>query len=161
MGEIAAKEIVPINLEEELKQSYLNYAMHVIVGRALPDARDGLKPVHRRILYAMHVMNNDWNRPHKKSMRIVGDVTGKYHPHGDVAAYETIVRMGQWWSLRYMLIDKQGNFGSMDGDPPAAPRYTEVRMSRIAHELLEDLDCLLYTSPSPRDATLSRMPSSA
>ena len=140
MGEIAAKEIVPINLEEELKQSYLNYAMHVIVGRALPDARDGLKPVHRRILYAMHVMNNDWNRPHKKSMRIVGDVTGKYHPHGDVAAYETIVRMGQWWSLRYMLIDKQGNFGSMDGDPPAAPRYTEVRMSRIAHELLEDLD---------------------
>ena len=140
MGEIAAREIVPINLEEELKESYLNYAMHVIVGRALPDARDGLKPVHRRILYAMHVMNNDWNKPPKKSMRIVGDVTGKYHPHGDTAAYETIVRMGQWWSLRYMLIDKQGNFGSMDGDPPAAARYTEARMSRIAHELLEDLD---------------------
>ena len=140
MGEIAAKEIIPINLEEELKESYLNYAMAVIVGRALPDARDGLKPVHRRILYAMHVLNNDWNRPPKKSMRVVGDVTGKYHPHGDTAAYETIVRMGQWWSLRYMLIDKQGNFGSMDGDPPAAARYTEVRMSRIAHELLEDLD---------------------
>ena len=140
MGEIAAKEIVPINLEQELKESYLNYAMHVIVGRALPDARDGLKPVHRRILYAMHVMNNDWNKPPKKSMRIVGDVTGKYHPHGDTAAYETIVRMGQWWSLRYMLVDKQGNFGSMDGDPPAAARYTEARMSKIAHELLEDLD---------------------
>jgi len=140
MGEIAAKEIVPINLEEELKESYLNYAMHVIVGRALPDARDGLKPVHRRILYAMHVMNNDWNKPPKKSMRIVGDVTGKYHPHGDTAAYETIVRLGQWWSLRYMLVDKQGNFGSMDGDPPAAARYTEARMSRIAHEILEDLD---------------------
>ena len=140
MGEIPAKEIIPINLEEELKESYLNYAMAVIVGRALPDARDGLKPVHRRILYAMHVLNNDWNKPPKKCMRIVGDVTGKYHPHGDSAAYETIVRMGQWWSLRYMLIDKQGNFGSMDGDPPAAARYTEARMSRIAHELLEDLD---------------------
>ncbi len=140
MGEIAAKEIVPIKLEDDLKESYLNYAMHVIVGRALPDARDGLKPVHRRILYAMHVLNNDWNKPHKKCMRIVGDVTGKYHPHGDTAAYETMVRMGQWWSLRYMLIDKQGNFGSMDGDPPAAARYTEARMSRIAHELLVDLD---------------------
>ena len=140
MGEIAAKEIVPITLEEELKESYLNYAMAVIVGRALPDARDGLKPVHRRILYAMHVLNNDWNRPHKKCMRIVGDVTGKYHPHGDLAAYDTIVRMGQWWSLRYMLIDKQGNFGSMDGDPPAASRYTEARMTRIAHELIVDLD---------------------
>ncbi len=140
MGDIAAKEIIPINLENELKESYLNYAMAVIVGRALPDARDGLKPVHRIILYAMHVLNNDWNRPHKKCMRIVGDVTGKYHPHGDIAAYETIVRMGQWWSLRYMLIDKQGNFGSMDGDPPAAARYTEARMSKIAHELLVDLD---------------------
>ena len=140
MGDIAAKEIIPINLENELKESYLNYAMAVIVGRALPDARDGLKPVHRRILYAMHVLNNDWNRPHKKCMRIVGDVTGKYHPHGDIAAYETIVRMGQWWSLRYMLFDKQGNFGSMDGDPPAAARYTEARMSKIAHELLVDLD---------------------
>ena len=110
MGEIAAKEIIPINIEEELKESYLNYAMHVIVGRALPDARDGLKPVHRRILYAMHDQNMDWNKPPKKSMRIVGEVTGKYHPHGDAAAYETIVRMAQWWSLRYTLVDPQGNF---------------------------------------------------
>ena len=140
MGEIAAKEIIPINIEEELKESYLNYAMHVIVGRALPDARDGLKPVHRRILYAMHDQNMDWNKPPKKSMRIVGEVTGKYHPHGDAAAYETIVRMAQWWSLRYTLVDPQGNFGSMDGDPPAAARYTEARMSKIAHELLSDLD---------------------
>ena len=140
MGEIAAKEIIPINLEKELKESYLNYAMHVIIGRALPDAKDGLKPVHRRILYAMHVLNNDWNKPPKKSMRILGDVTGKYHPHGDSAAYDTLVRMAQWWSLRYPLVDKQGNFGSMDGDPPAAARYTEVRMSKIAHELLADLD---------------------
>ena len=140
MGEIEAKEIIPINIEEELKESYLNYAMHVIVGRALPDARDGLKPVHRRILYAMHDQNMDWNKPPKKSMRIVGEVTGKYHPHGDAAAYETIVRMAQWWSLRYSLVDGQGNFGSMDGDPPAAARYTEARMTRIAHEMLADLD---------------------
>ena len=140
MGEIAAKQIIPINLENELKESYLNYAMAVIVGRALPDARDGLKPVHRRILYAMHVLNNDWNRPHKKCMRIVGDVTGKYHPHGDVAAYESIVRMGQWWSLRYMLIDKQGNFGSMDGDPPAAMRYTEARLCSIANYFFEGIE---------------------
>ena len=140
MNESTAKEIIPINIEEELKQSYLDYAMSVIVGRALPDARDGLKPVHRRCLYAMHQLNNDFNRPHKKSARIVGDVIGKYHPHGDQAAYETIVRMGQWWSMRYLLVDKQGNFGSMDGDPPAAQRYTEVRMSKIAHELLSDLE---------------------
>ena len=140
MNESTAKEIIPINIEEELKQSYLDYAMSVIVGRALPDARDGLKPVHRRCLYAMHELNNDFNRPHKKSARIVGDVIGKYHPHGDQAAYETIVRMGQWWSMRYLLVDKQGNFGSMDGDPPAAQRYTEVRMSKIAHELLSDLE---------------------
>ena len=140
MNESTAKEIIPINIEEELKQSYLDYAMSVIVGRALPDARDGLKPVHRRCLYAMHELNNDFNRPHKKSARIVGDVIGKYHPHGDQAAYETIVRMGQWWSQRYLLVDKQGNFGSMDGDPPAAQRYTEVRMSKIAHELLSDLE---------------------
>ena len=140
MNESTAKEIIPINIEEELKQSYLDYAMSVIVGRALPDARDGLKPVHRRCLYAMHELNNDFNRPHKKSARIVGDVIGKYHPHGDQAAYETIVRMGQWWSMRYILVDKQGNFGSMDGDPPAAQRYTEVRMSKIAHELLSDLE---------------------
>ena len=140
MNESTAKEIIPINIEEELKQSYLDYAMSVIVGRALPDARDGLKPVHRRCLYAMHELNNDFNRPHKKSARIVGDVIGKYHPHGDQAAYETIVRMGQWWSMRYLLVDKQGNFGSMDGDPPAAQRYTEIRMSKIAHELLSDLE---------------------
>ena len=140
MGEIAAKEIVPVDIGKELKQSYLDYAMSVIVGRALPDARDGLKPVHRRVLYAMHVLNNDFGRPHKKSARIVGDVIGKYHPHGDSAAYETIVRMAQWWSLRYPLVDGQGNFGSMDGDGPAAQRYTEVRMARISQELLADLE---------------------
>ena len=140
MGEISAKEIIPINIEEELRQSYLDYAMSVIVGRALPDARDGLKPVHRRCLYAMHVLNSAWNRPHIKSARVVGEVIGKYHPHGDSAAYETIVRMAQEFTLRYTLVDGQGNFGSMDGDPPAAPRYTEVRLSKIAHELLEDLE---------------------
>jgi len=140
MSEIAAKEIVPVNIEQELRKSYLDYAMSVIVGRALPDARDGLKPVHRRCLYAMHVLGNEWNKAHKKSARIVGDVIGKYHPHGDVAAYETIVRMAQWWSLRYPLVDGQGNFGSMDGDGAAAQRYTEVRMAKIAQELLADLD---------------------
>ncbi|MEY2700842.1 MAG: hypothetical protein RIQ52_1597, partial [Pseudomonadota bacterium] len=135
-----AKEIVPVNLEDEMKQSYLDYAMSVIVGRALPDVRDGLKPVHRRVLYAMQELGNDWNKPYKKSARVVGDVIGKYHPHGDSAVYDTIVRMAQPFSLRYMLIDGQGNFGSVDGDPPAAMRYTEVRMARIAHELLADLD---------------------
>ena len=135
-----AKEIISVNLEDEMKQSYLDYAMSVIVGRALPDVRDGLKPVHRRVLYAMHELSNDWNKPYKKSARIVGDVIGKYHPHGDSAVYDTIVRMAQPFSLRYMLIDGQGNFGSVDGDPPAAMRYTEVRMSRIAHELLADLE---------------------
>ena len=140
MGEIAAKEIVPINIEQELRNSYLDYAMSVIVGRALPDARDGLKPVHRRCLYAMHVLGNEWNRAHKKSARVVGDVIGKYHPHGDAAAYETIVRMAQWWSLRYPLVDGQGNFGSMDGDGAAAQRYTEVRMAKITQELLADLE---------------------
>jgi DNA gyrase subunit A len=135
-----AKEIIPVNLEDEMKQSYLDYAMSVIVGRALPDVRDGLKPVHRRVLYAMHELGNDWNKPYKKSARVVGDVIGKYHPHGDAAVYDTIVRMAQPFSLRYMLIDGQGNFGSVDGDPPAAMRYTEVRMARIAHELLADLD---------------------
>jgi DNA gyrase subunit A len=135
-----AKEIIPVNLEDEMKQSYLDYAMSVIVGRALPDVRDGLKPVHRRVLYAMHELGNDWNKAYKKSARVVGDVIGKYHPHGDVAVYDTIVRMAQPFSLRYMLIDGQGNFGSVDGDPPAAMRYTEVRMSRIAHDLLADLD---------------------
>ncbi|OAI10615.1 DNA gyrase subunit A [Methylomonas lenta] len=135
-----AKEIIPVNLEDEMKQSYLDYAMSVIVGRALPDVRDGLKPVHRRVLYAMSELGNDWNKPYKKSARIVGDVIGKYHPHGDTAVYDTMVRMAQPFSLRYMLIDGQGNFGSVDGDSPAAMRYTEVRMSKIAHEILADLD---------------------
>ena len=135
-----AKETIPVNLEQEMRQSYLDYAMSVIVGRALPDVRDGLKPVHRRVLYAMHELGNDWNKAYKKSARVVGDVIGKYHPHGDVAVYDTIVRMAQDFSLRYMLIDGQGNFGSVDGDAPAAMRYTEIRMSRIAHEMLADLD---------------------
>ena len=135
-----AKEILPVNLEDEMKQSYLDYAMSVIVGRALPDVRDGLKPVHRRALYAMSELGNDWNKPYKKSARVVGDVIGKYHPHGDTAVYDTIVRMAQPFSLRYMLIDGQGNFGSVDGDAPAAMRYTEVRMAKIAHELLADID---------------------
>lgn len=139
MGEIA-KEIFPINIEEELQQSYLDYAMSVIVGRALPDVRDGLKPVHRRVLFAMNELNNDWNKPYKKSARVVGDVIGKYHPHGDSAVYDTIVRMAQPFSLRYMLVDGQGNFGSIDGDGAAAMRYTEIRMARISHELLADLD---------------------
>jgi len=135
-----AKEVLPVNLEDEMQQSYLDYAMSVIVGRALPDVRDGLKPVHRRVLYAMSVLGNDWNRPYKKSARVVGDVIGKYHPHGDTAVYDTIVRMAQPFSMRYMLVDGQGNFGSVDGDAPAAMRYTEVRMARIAHSLLDDLD---------------------
>ncbi|MEN8108524.1 MAG: DNA gyrase subunit A, partial [Pseudomonadota bacterium] len=135
-----AKEILTVNLEDEMKQSYLDYAMSVIVGRALPDVRDGLKPVHRRALYAMSELGNDWNKAYKKSARIVGDVIGKYHPHGDTAVYDTIVRMAQPFSLRYMLVDGQGNFGSVDGDSPAAMRYTEVRMARIAHELLADID---------------------
>ena len=183
MSELA-KEIVPVNIEDELKQSYLDYAMSVIVGRALPDVRDGLKPVHRRVLYAMSELGNSWNKPYKKSARVVGDVIGKYHPHGDSAVYETIVRMAQPFSLRYMLVDGQGNFGSVDGDRAAAMRYTEIRMTKMAHALLEDLEkdtvefkpnydetesipqtlptnCLLYTSPSPRDGLLSRMPSSA
>ncbi|MGB5009436.1 MAG: DNA gyrase subunit A, partial [Candidatus Dechloromonas phosphoritropha] len=135
-----AKETLPISLEDEMRRSYLDYAMSVIVGRALPDARDGLKPVHRRVLFAMHELNNDWNKAYKKSARIVGDVIGKYHPHGDTAVYDTIVRMAQSFSLRYMLVDGQGNFGSVDGDNAAAMRYTEVRMARIGHQLLEDLD---------------------
>lgn len=138
MGELA-KEILPVNIEDELKQSYLDYAMSVIVGRALPDARDGLKPVHRRVLYAMSELGNDWNKPYKKSARVVGDVIGKYHPHGDTAVYDTIVRMAQPFSLRYLLVDGQGNFGSVDGDNAAAMRYTEVRMTKLAHELLADL----------------------
>jgi DNA gyrase subunit A len=135
-----AKEVLPVNLEDEMKQSYLDYAMSVIVGRALPDVRDGLKPVHRRALFAMSELNNDWNKPYKKSARIVGDVIGKYHPHGDTAVYDTIVRMAQPFSLRYMLVDGQGNFGSVDGDSPAAMRYTEVRMAKIAHELIADIE---------------------
>ena len=135
-----AKETLPISLEEEMRRSYLDYAMSVIVGRALPDVRDGLKPVHRRVLFAMHELNNDWNRAYKKSARIVGDVIGKYHPHGDQAVYDTIVRMAQDFSLRYMLVDGQGNFGSIDGDNAAAMRYTEIRLSKIAHELLADID---------------------
>ena len=162
-----AKETLAVSLEEEMRRSYLDYAMSVIVGRALPDARDGLKPVHRRVLFAMHELNNDWNRPYKKSARIVGDVIGKYHPHGDTAVYDTIVRMAQDFSLRHMLVDGQGNFGSIDGDSPAAMRYTEVRLTKLAEEMLkDDIDketvewgpnydgtetCLLYTSPSPRD----------
>jgi DNA gyrase subunit A len=135
-----AKETLHISLEEEMRRSYLDYAMSVIVGRALPDARDGLKPVHRRVLYAMHELNNDWNRAYKKSARIVGDVIGKYHPHGDTAVYDTIVRMAQDFSLRHMLVDGQGNFGSIDGDNAAAMRYTEIRLAKIAHEMLDDLD---------------------
>ena len=135
-----AKEILPVNLEDEMRQSYLDYAMSVIVGRALPDVRDGMKPVHRRVLYAMSELGNDWNKPYKKSARVVGDVIGKYHPHSDVAAYDTIVRMAQSFSLRYMLVDGQGNFGSVDGDAAAAMRYTEVRMSKLAHELQLDID---------------------
>jgi DNA gyrase subunit A len=135
-----AKETLPISLEDEMRHSYLDYAMSVIVGRALPDVRDGLKPVHRRVLFAMHELSNDWNRAYKKSARIVGDVIGKYHPHGDTAVYDTIVRMAQDFSLRYMLVDGQGNFGSVDGDNAAAMRYTEVRMARIGHELLIDID---------------------
>lgn len=139
MAELA-KEILPVNIEDELKQSYLDYAMSVIVGRALPDVRDGLKPVHRRVLFAMNELSNDWNKAYKKSARVVGDVIGKYHPHGDSAVYDTIVRMAQPFSLRYMLVDGQGNFGSIDGDNAAAMRYTEIRMQKLSHELLADLD---------------------
>ncbi|PVZ71626.1 DNA gyrase subunit A [Pelagibaculum spongiae] len=139
MGEMA-REILPVNIEDEMKQSYLDYAMSVIVGRALPDVRDGLKPVHRRVLFAMSELGNDWNKPYKKSARVVGDVIGKYHPHGDSAVYDTIVRMAQPFSMRYCLVDGQGNFGSIDGDSAAAMRYTEVRMAKIAHQMLADLD---------------------
>ena len=139
MAEVA-QEVLPVNLEDEMRQSYLDYAMSVIVGRALPDVRDGLKPVHRRVLFAMRELGNDFNKPYKKSARVVGDVIGKYHPHGDTAVYDTIVRMAQPFSMRYMLVDGQGNFGSVDGDAPAAMRYTEVRMARIAGELLADID---------------------
>src|SRR5512141_233245 len=139
-GEGGAKNLIPINIEDEMKRSYLDYAMSVIVGRALPDVRDGLKPVHRRILYMMHEMGLHFNRPTKKSARVVGDVMGKLHPHGDSAIYDALVRMAQPFSMRYPLIDGQGNYGSVDGDPPAAMRYTEARLARIAAELLEDID---------------------
>jgi len=135
-----AQDVYPINIEDELKQSYMDYAMSVIVGRALPDVRDGLKPVHRRVLFAMNELNNDWNKAYKKSARVVGDVIGKYHPHGDSAVYDTIVRMAQTFSLRYPLVDGQGNFGSIDGDSAAAMRYTEIRMTKLAHSLLADLE---------------------
>ncbi|MCL4246221.1 MAG: DNA gyrase subunit A, partial [Candidatus Dadabacteria bacterium] len=133
-------QILPVNIEDEMKESYLSYSMSVIIGRALPDVRDGLKPVHRRILFGMEEVGNQWNRPYKKSARIVGDVMGKYHPHGDAALYDALVRMAQDFSMRYTLVDGQGNFGSIDGDPPAAMRYTEVRLDRIASEMLQDLD---------------------
>src|SRR6201992_1515179 len=139
MAEIA-REILPVNLEDEMRKAYLDYAMSVMWGRALRDARDGLKPVHRRVLYAMHELSNDWNKPYKKSARVVGDVIGKYHPHGDTAVYDTIVRMAQPFSMRYLLVDGQGNFGSIDGDAAAAMRYTEIRMSRFAHDLLADIE---------------------
>src|SRR3954462_9541075 len=135
-----AKETIPVSLEEEMRRSYLDYAMSVIAGRALPDVRDGLKPVHRRVLYAMHELSNDWNRAYKKSARIVGDVIGKYHPHGDTAVYDTMVRMAQDFSMRYTLVDGQGNFGSVDGDSAAAMRYTEVRLAKIADQVLADLE---------------------
>ncbi len=131
---------VPVYIEDEMRQSYMDYAMSVIIGRALPDVRDGLKPVHRRVLYAMYDMGNSWNNPYKKSARLVGDVIGKYHPHGDVAVYDTIVRMAQHFSMRYLLVDGQGNFGSVDGDPPAAMRYTEIRMAQMAGEILSDIE---------------------
>src|SRR6187200_1852472 len=139
MSELA-KEIISVSIEGEMRRSYLDYAMSVIIGRALPDVRDGLKPVHRRVLWALHELGNAYNKAYKKSARVVGDVIGKYHPHGDTAVYDTIVRMAQPFSMRYLLVDGQGNFGSVDGDAPAAMRYTEVRMSRLAGELLADID---------------------
>ena len=139
-GPAQGDDVQLVDIEEEIKQSYLEYAMSVIVGRALPDARDGLKPVHKRVLFAMNELNNVYNRPYVKSARVVGEVIGKYHPHGDSAAYETIVRMAQDFNMRYTLVDGQGNFGSIDPDPPAAQRYTEVRMTKISSELLADLD---------------------
>ena len=140
LGSDQDREILPVNIEDELRQSYLDYAMSVIVGRALPDVRDGLKPVHRRVLFTMNELNNTFNRPYMKSARVVGDVMGKYHPHGDVALYDAVVRMAQDFAMRYLLVQGQGNFGSVDGDPPAAMRYTEVRMTKLASELLADLD---------------------
>ncbi|MCI0410123.1 MAG: DNA gyrase subunit A, partial [Acidobacteria bacterium] len=136
----APDEKIPVNIEDEMRRSYLDYAMSVIIGRALPDIRDGFKPVHRRVLFAMHELNNGYDKPYKKSARVVGDVIGKFHPHGEAAVYDTIVRMAQDFSLRYPLVDGQGNFGSIDGDPPAAMRYTEVRMSKLAHEMMAEIE---------------------
>ena len=141
MAELA-KEVLQVNLEDEMRKSYLDYAMSVIVGRALPDVRDGLKPVHRRVLFAMSVLGNEWNKPYKKSARVVGDVIGKYHPHGDTAVYDTIVRMAQPFAMRYLLVDGQGNFGSLMGLPAAAARYTEARLTSIAEELMSELRAL-------------------
>ena len=162
-NQVAVTGVYPISIVDEMKRSYLDYAMSVIVSRALPDVRDGLKPVHRRILFAMRESGYDWDKAHRKSARVVGDVIGKYHPHGDSAIYGALVRMAQSFSMELPLVDGQGNFGSIDGDAAAAMRYTEVRLEKVAHHLLNDLykDCLLYTSPSPRDRTRSRMPSSA
>ncbi len=151
---LVGSEILPVQFQDELKQSFLDYAMSVIVGRALPDVRDGLKPVHRRVLYAMHEMRNTHNRPYVKSARVVGEVIGKYHPHGESAVYDTMVRMAQDFSMRYMLIEGQGNFGSVDGDPPAAMRYTEVRMMRITGELLADIDMETVPFVDNYDGTL-------
>ncbi|HQQ58031.1 MAG TPA: DNA gyrase subunit A [Thermomonas sp.] len=145
-----AKEIIPVKLEDEMRRSYLDYAMSVIVGRALPDVRDGLKPVHRRVLFAMNELGAHSNKPYYKSARIVGDVIGKYHPHGDQSVYDTLVRMAQPFSLRYLLVDGQGNFGSVDGDPAAAMRYTEARMSKMAHELMADIDNVYFNIKSER-----------
>src|ERR1700704_3583189 len=155
MDNSIAKEVQKVSVESELKKSYLDYAMSVIVGRALPDVRDGLKPVHRRVLFAMHELGNDWNKSYKKSARIVGDVIGKYHPHGDTAVYDTIVRMAQDFSMRYPLIDGQGNFGSVDGDAPAAMRYTEVRMARLANEILADIEKETVNTQPNYDESLS------
>ena len=146
-----------VNIEEEMRKSYLEYSMSVIVGRALPDVRDGLKPVHRRVLYAMHDMKNYFNRPYKKSARVVGDVIGKFHPHGDAAVYDTIVRLAQDFSMRYPLVDGQGNFGSVDGDPPAAMRYTEVRMTRLAQNFLDDIDKETVDFVPNYDGSLERL----
>src|SRR5438477_579675 len=133
-------KIIPVNIEEQMKTAYIDYSMSVIVGRALPDVRDGLKPVHRRILFAMNELGLNYNKPFKKSARVVGEVLGKYHPHGDTAVYDAMVRMAQWWSMRYPLVDGQGNFGSLDNDPPAAMRYTEVRLQRMAEDMMADIE---------------------
>ena len=155
------EQLIPVNIEDEMRQSYLDYAMSVIVGRALPDVRDGLKPVHRRVLFGMHENNNVWNRAYVKCARIVGDVIGKYHPHGDQSVYDTIVRMAQDFSLRHMLVDGQGNFGSVDGDNAAAMRYTEIRLAKIAHEMIADIDKETVDFGPKSTVSLSRSASSS